>query len=133
MATTYKVTGAYVTAAVSGETGSTVLGFSKGATLPSGVSPDTIKHLLDVGLIAAEGTAESKAAGPSGQEPQTSSTSPTSTPSPTTEPKPMSAGDDPGDFNVTEVQAYLATADEAEKARVLEAEKDGKNRSSLLQ
>lgn len=38
---------------------------------------------------------------------------------------------DPADHTVTEVLDYLAIADETEQARVLEAETDGKNRSSL--
>jgi hypothetical protein len=40
---------------------------------------------------------------------------------------------DPGAHDVKEVQAYLASADDAERGRVLAAERAGKNRSSLLQ
>lgn len=39
---------------------------------------------------------------------------------------------DPSAKSVTEVQEYLAGADEAERARVLEAERTGKARTSLL-
>lgn len=44
----------------------------------------------------------------------------------------MKKGDDPKDFKVDEVEAYLANADEAEKSRVLEAEVQGKNRKGLV-
>ena len=43
----------------------------------------------------------------------------------------MAAGDDPGRYTVPQVNDYLATADDAEKARVLEAERAGKARSSI--
>jgi hypothetical protein len=43
----------------------------------------------------------------------------------------MSVGDDPADFTVAEVQAYLAGADDAEKERVLAAEAASKNRSTI--
>jgi trigger factor len=46
-------------------------------------------------------------------------------------PTAMAAGDDPADFKVEEVQAYLAGADDAEKERVLAAEAAGKNRSTI--
>lgn len=45
--------------------------------------------------------------------------------------KGMSAGDDPADFTVAEVQAYLSSADDVETERVLTAEAAGKNRSSI--
>lgn len=38
---------------------------------------------------------------------------------------------DPADHTVAEVNEYLATADDAERQRVLDAEKDGQNRSSV--
>jgi hypothetical protein len=38
---------------------------------------------------------------------------------------------DPADFTVDQVNAYLATADEAEQKRVLDAEASGKNRSTI--
>lgn len=37
----------------------------------------------------------------------------------------------PADFTVEQVNAYLATADEAERTRVLDAEKSGKDRSTV--
>jgi len=43
----------------------------------------------------------------------------------------MKQGDDPKDFKVDEVNDYLAGADEAERARVLDAEASGKNRSTV--
>jgi hypothetical protein len=49
----------------------------------------------------------------------------------TAEPTAMAAGDDPADFKVEAVQAYLAGADDAEKERVLAAETAGKNRSTI--
>jgi hypothetical protein len=48
---TYVVKGAYVTAPVSGESGTVVLGFQRGAPLPDSVPKDTIDHLLSVDLI----------------------------------------------------------------------------------
>lgn len=39
---------------------------------------------------------------------------------------------DPAAHSVAEVQDYLATADEAERDRVLAAESEGKGRSTLL-
>ena len=39
---------------------------------------------------------------------------------------------DPSEHNVEEVQAYLADADDTETQRVLDAEKAGKNRSTLV-
>ena len=39
---------------------------------------------------------------------------------------------DPADYTVAEVQTYLATADDAESARVLTAEAAGKNRTTLV-
>lgn len=39
---------------------------------------------------------------------------------------------DPGAHNVDEVAAYLADAPEAERARVLQAERDGKARVTIL-
>lgn len=44
----------------------------------------------------------------------------------------MEEGDDPGDFNVGPVNTYLETASDEERERVLEAERDGKNRSSIV-
>lgn len=38
---------------------------------------------------------------------------------------------DPADHTVAEVNAYLAGADEAERARVLDAEQAGKDRQSV--
>jgi trigger factor len=38
---------------------------------------------------------------------------------------------DPADHNVEEVQIYLDDANDAERERVLAAEKDGKNRKTL--
>lgn len=43
----------------------------------------------------------------------------------------MSAGDDPADYTVAEVNAYLATADDDEHERVLDAEVAGKNRTGI--
>jgi hypothetical protein len=47
----------------------------------------------------------------------------------------MKAGDNPADFNGDEVNEFLAGADDAEKARVLEAEaaEDGKKRKGILE
>ncbi|MEU0465024.1 hypothetical protein ABZ215_13555 [Amycolatopsis sp. NPDC006131] len=39
---------------------------------------------------------------------------------------------DPGDHTVTEVMAYLDDADDVERARVLDAEKAGKNRRGIV-
>jgi hypothetical protein len=39
---------------------------------------------------------------------------------------------DPSNYNVTEVNDYLATADADEKARVLQAERDGQGRKGIL-
>ncbi len=39
---------------------------------------------------------------------------------------------DPSEHTVEDVQAHLADADEAETERVLDAERNGKNRSSLV-
>lgn len=45
---------------------------------------------------------------------------------------PMNRGDDPAEYSVQEVQAYLASdLDEAERQRVLDAEASGKERKSL--
>lgn len=38
----------------------------------------------------------------------------------------------PSDHTVADVQAYLETADEAERTRVLDAERSGKGRSTLI-
>lgn len=61
-------------------------------------------------------------------------TLPAPEPTPTAEP-PASAGSaeyDPAEHTVAEVQDYLAAADDAERDRVLSAERGGKARSSLL-
>lgn len=79
------------------------------AILPSYVSAEDLSRLTEDGLIA-QVKEESQDAAPQ---------------------RVMAAGDDPGDFKVDEVQAYLASADEDEKTRVLEAEAAGKNRSSI--
>lgn len=42
------------------------------------------------------------------------------------------ADSDPADFTSDQVLAYLATADEAERTRVLEAEAEGKQRKGVL-
>jgi hypothetical protein len=76
------------------------------------VSAEEAKRGEDLGLLAQPGAAEPAGASAS-------------------EPKAMAAGDDPADFKVEEVQAYLAGADDAEKERVLAAEAAGKNRTSL--
>lgn len=39
---------------------------------------------------------------------------------------------DPADYTAADVTAYLHEADEAEAARVIEAERGGKNRSSIV-
>jgi hypothetical protein len=44
----------------------------------------------------------------------------------------MQAGNDPGDFTPEQVSAFLTTADDAERERVLAAERDGKNRAGVL-
>lgn len=44
----------------------------------------------------------------------------------------MKAGDNPDDFTVDQVTAFLATADDAEKARVIEAEKHGQGRKGIV-
>lgn len=51
-----------------------------------------------------------------------------------TDEQTMKAGDDPKDFTVDQVNAYLAgdDVDEAERRRVLEAEKDGEGRVGIL-
>lgn len=43
----------------------------------------------------------------------------------------MNRGDNPADHNVEDVNAYLASADADERARVLEAEAAGKNRATV--
>lgn len=43
----------------------------------------------------------------------------------------MALGGDPGDFTVSEVVAYLETADEVERTRVIDAEIAGKNRAGI--
>lgn len=45
----------------------------------------------------------------------------------------MKAGDDPADFTVDQVNAYLATADDDEKTRVLAAEQEGEARKGILE
>lgn len=49
-----------------------------------------------------------------------------------TDERKMQAGDDPADFTVDQVQAHLATADDTEQERVLQAERDGRARVSLV-
>src|SRR5690349_15779082 len=44
----------------------------------------------------------------------------------------MNSQSDPADFNSDEVEEYLKTADDDEKRRVAEAEKNGKNRKGVL-
>lgn len=44
----------------------------------------------------------------------------------------MLPGDDPGSFTVPKVVAHLATADEAEVTRVMDAEQAGKARTGIL-
>ena len=44
----------------------------------------------------------------------------------------MSAGDDPSNFKVAQVKAYLETADDDEFARVISAEKKGEARKGIL-
>lgn len=70
--TAYIVTGELVTAQVTTEMGSTVLGFLKGAVLPPSVPAETVAHLLDVNLIAAVGEPVAATAGPLGQQPAVS-------------------------------------------------------------
>jgi hypothetical protein len=48
---TYVVKGAYVTAPVTSDQGTVILGFQKGAPLPDSVPQDSIDHLLSVDLI----------------------------------------------------------------------------------
>ena len=48
------------------------------------------------------------------------------------EPKVMQEGDDPADFTVDQVNAYLEEADEDEVDRVLEAERQGEARKGIL-
>lgn len=48
------------------------------------------------------------------------------------EPKVMGEGDDPADFTVDQVNAYLENAEEDEVERVLEAERDGEARKGIL-
>ena len=45
----------------------------------------------------------------------------------------MNKGDDPGQYTVGEVQQYLQKADDAEVARVVEAERAGKGRTGILE
>lgn len=44
----------------------------------------------------------------------------------------MTAGDDPNDFTVDQVNAYLKTASDEEKERVLQAERDGQARKTIV-
>jgi hypothetical protein len=74
------------------------------------VSAEEAKRGEELGLLAKPGATEPAAAAT---------------------PRAMAAGDDPAEFKVEEVQAYLAGAGDAEKERVLAAEAAGKNRSSL--
>lgn len=48
------------------------------------------------------------------------------------EPKVMGEGDDPADFTVDQVNAYLEEASEEEVDRVLEAERAGEARKGIL-
>lgn len=110
----------------------------QGSVLPSYVDAEELKRLLDGDLVAETSQAESDGVTPITSPDQlvTSVLVPPATGSGTSTPAPvrtMSAGDDPADYNVGEVQTYLATASDDEKARVLAAEADGKKRASLLQ
>lgn len=49
------------------------------------------------------------------------------------ETKTMSAGDDPADYTVDQVNAHLASADDQERERVLAAERDGEARKGVLE
>lgn len=44
----------------------------------------------------------------------------------------MQAGDNPGDYTVDQVNAYLADQDADERRRVLEAEESGENRKGIV-
>lgn len=48
------------------------------------------------------------------------------------EPKVMGEGDDPADFTVDQVNAYLEEASEEEVDRVLDAEREGEARKGIL-
>lgn len=76
--------------------------------------------LVDAVVDAAEDVADDDAAG-----------APVEVPAADTD-EPAEKLFDPADAKVEEVLAYVSAADDAEKARVLEAEKAGKNRKSLV-
>jgi hypothetical protein len=105
----------------------------QGAPVPSYVSSDEVKRLSDDGLIASTGDAESvtPATSPDQLNPDVLVPSGKSTSDSGSGTRTMAAGDDPADFTVGEVQAFLADADDAERTRVLDAESSGKNRTSI--
>ena len=45
----------------------------------------------------------------------------------------MKTGDDPKDFTVDQVNAHLSSADDDERGRVLQAERDGEGRKGILE
>ncbi len=73
---------------------------------------------------------------PAGTEGDAGDQRPTGDDGPAGDPRPTgedAAGDgfDPADHTAAEVQAHLADTDDAERDRILDAERDGKNRKSL--
>lgn len=79
----------------------------KGALLPSDVDKDALESMLDGQLVTEAGAVDDS-------------------------PAEMTAGSDPGEFTAAEVLAFLATTDEDERVRVLEAEQAGKARKGVL-
>lgn len=123
---------------------------SRGSDLPADAADGEVKRLTDLGAFTepkAASTAAPTAAAAAARIAQLESQLATEaaarqaaetalgtsggTP-PVTAKKAMSAGDDPGEYKVEEVQAYLASADDQERDRVLAAERDGKGRSGLV-
>ncbi len=58
----YVVTAPYITVETSTHDGPKLLGFYTGATLPADVSDESIKHHLDLGMIATAADAEKELA-----------------------------------------------------------------------
>lgn len=65
--TSYVVTAPYVTLTVPTTDGPQVRGFYAGATVPNGVSDESIKHHLDNGMIAKSADAEKELAAQPGE------------------------------------------------------------------
>lgn len=86
-------------------------------------------------MSAADGNTKDTPAGTGTEEPKVTGDLSGGTDSGDDNPDENQGGEDlydPADHKVEEVQEYLATADEAERERVLEAERNGKARTTLL-